>query len=84
MLKVKGSSIAVPARPPMPGTIPRTSPQYAAKAEIHKPLWLEQQKESFGRRPAHEGQLGSDAVHQNPPRNAASAPMLLRCIHNLT
>ena len=26
MLKVNGSSIAVPARPPMPGTIPSTSP----------------------------------------------------------
>src|SRR3954470_5441911 len=26
MLKVNGSSIAVPARPPMPGTMPSTSP----------------------------------------------------------
>ena len=50
--KVNGSSIAVPARPPMPGHDAEHQPHHAAGHQVHQPMRLHQRDEGLARRRA--------------------------------
>ena len=77
MVKVNGSSIAVPVSPPMPGTMPEHQAHDAAEPEKHQAVRLHQGDKGLARRGGHEGDFPREALHHARPAEIRRVPHAL-------